>query len=227
MTVISYCQTLRRARNMLTPDAEAAFVRLLGGSLKGRAYRAIEGCYFISVAEVCARLKAKFDRPHCDEIYRGQLALVKQEPNESIAHYVNRVKDLRSAILEYDHVDMRRIDDLALSCFTRGIDPRVRTELRRRDPGHVLEAFDIAEELASELEDDAEWYNSRRTTYPHDNTKYRDFHRPSRPPPLMDRRPNYPDREQYRQNYYPSRQQEYAPWNREPSRNSRPPSISI
>ncbi|OAD54517.1 hypothetical protein WN48_06681 [Eufriesea mexicana] len=110
MTVISYCQALRRARDMLTPDAEATFVRLPGGSLKGRAYRAIEGCYFISVAEVFARLKAKFDRPHCDEIYRGQLALVKQEPNESIAHYVNRVKDLRSAILEYDHVDMRRID---------------------------------------------------------------------------------------------------------------------
>ncbi|OAD59963.1 hypothetical protein WN48_07874 [Eufriesea mexicana] len=41
--VLSYSQALRRNRDILTPDSEATFVRLLERNLNGRTYSKIEG----------------------------------------------------------------------------------------------------------------------------------------------------------------------------------------
>ncbi|OAD57697.1 hypothetical protein WN48_01540 [Eufriesea mexicana] len=77
----------------------------------------------------------------------------------------------RCVILDYDHVDVQEIHDLALCSFTNGNDSRIRSELTRRDPPYVCEAFDFAMELAKELEDDAEWYELPKRP-PYRDTRY-------------------------------------------------------
>lgn len=164
MSALSFARACRTALEMIHPDTEPSFVRNIRGKLRGAAAKAIEGKYYSTLSELCARLIKIFDPPRDVDILRGELATIRQREREHVLDYISRVKDLMSAIIEYGNSDATEIEDLALTRFIRGVDPPIRAELRRLVPRDIYDAFDLAVDVAKEIDEDEEYYRRKWDT---------------------------------------------------------------
>lgn len=180
--VLQFARICKHAREIICPQAERTFTKLLLTKLRGRAYAVVEDEDLCTVASLCNLLKEIFGVNHSVDHYRGKLADIFMHANEHIIDFVSRVKDLRTAIIDAsrDHVSIKEIDELALNSFTNGLIPTLRTEIKIFRPRSLAEAYAEAIRLFKQYKTDEERYSRRRDNTPPSS-------RPSpRPPPRQD-----------------------------------------
>jgi len=145
-------------------------VQLIINKLQGHAYAAIEGTEYETIFELTRRLKRIFGPNKSVDQYRGELANIYMKPNESIFDYIERVKELRAAIIDgetnttgfIDEITKDNIEHSVTTSFINGLpsDLLIRVKLER---SHSFEdAFISAIQLSKTLEAE----NARKRTMP-------------------------------------------------------------
>lgn len=100
MSVFQFSKICDRALKLIPPQQEIYLVQLIMNKLQGHAYTAIEGINFHSVSHLTSQLKKIFGPNKSLNQYRGELGNLYMQPNEDIFNYIERVKDLRTAIID-------------------------------------------------------------------------------------------------------------------------------
>ncbi|CAK9824011.1 Retrovirus-related Pol polyprotein from transposon 412, partial [Anthophora retusa] len=123
--VLTFTRACTRARDLLPPSAESTLTRLILTRLSGRAATAVEGERYLSVSDLCNRLKRVFGLQKTVDHYRGDLANIYMRRDEHILDFITRVKDIRKAIIDCDTSPISEIDNLTADCFIRGVNPQI------------------------------------------------------------------------------------------------------
>lgn len=111
---------------MVPRHQEPQLVELLMNKLRGHAFLAIEDSEVGSLNDFGNKLKDMFGPGKTVNEYKGELATIFQRPGEDILDYIERVKDLRLAIMngeryEYGTVFQDRIDRDTREAFVKGL----------------------------------------------------------------------------------------------------------
>ncbi|KYN27680.1 hypothetical protein ALC57_02928 [Trachymyrmex cornetzi] len=96
---------------------EAYFVRLLRNKLMHHAYLAVEDENHRTVDKFLDRLKRTFEPGRSANYYRGQLSIAYKKPNKHMLDYIGRIKDLRTAIIEGDQLNLNRFEQNSVNDF--------------------------------------------------------------------------------------------------------------
>ena len=105
-----FTRACRRAQEIIPPTAERNLTKLLINKLSKRAYYAVEDEPCDTVTELIDLLTGAFGSPKTLDQYRGELSTTYLRPNEHILDYISRIKDLRTAILDAERRNRRRVD---------------------------------------------------------------------------------------------------------------------
>jgi hypothetical protein len=89
-----------RALKLIPPQQEYYLVQLILNKLQRHAYAAIEGIEYNTVFEITRQLRKIFGPNKSTDQYRGEMANIYMRPSESLFNYVERIKELRTAILD-------------------------------------------------------------------------------------------------------------------------------
>lgn len=127
--VFQFSKICERAYKLIPPQQEQYLVQLIINKLHGHAYTAIEGMNFSTVASLTYHLKKIFGPNKSLNQYRGELGNLYMLPSEDIFYYIERTKELRSAIMDgeinlYGSLspqDEDRIDQDVLESFINGL----------------------------------------------------------------------------------------------------------
>jgi len=142
MSIFQFSKICERALKLIPPQQEPYLIQLIINKLQGHAYTAIEGMTFHTLPHMINHLKKIFGPNKSLNQYRGELGNLYMMPNEDIFNYVERAKDLRTAIIDGE-IDMYgsllpqdedRIDHDVLESFINGLpsDLLVRVKLEGR-----------------------------------------------------------------------------------------------
>lgn len=110
MSVFHFCKMCERALNLIPQYHEYHLVQLIVNKLQGHAYAAIEGSEYTTVFDLTRRLRKIFGPNKSTDQYRGELANIYMKPNENLLDYVERVKELRTAIMDGETTESGFID---------------------------------------------------------------------------------------------------------------------
>lgn len=110
MSVFHFCKICERALNLIPKYQEYHLVQLIINKLYGHAYAAIEGSEYVTVFDITRRLRKIFGPNKSTDQYRGELANIYMKPNENLLDYVERVKELRTSILDGETTESGYID---------------------------------------------------------------------------------------------------------------------
>lgn len=171
MSVFQFCKMCERALNLIPRYHEYHLVQLIINKLYGHAYAAIEGSEYTTIFDLTRRLRRIFGPNKSTDQYRGELANIYMRSNENILDYVDRVKELRTSILDGETTESGYLDESlkdsieasARDSFVNGLpsDLLIRVKLERY---YTLEdAIISAIQLSKTLE--AENLRKRGTTY--------------------------------------------------------------
>lgn len=160
MSVFHFCKMCERALNLIPAYHEYHLVQLVINKLYGHAYAAIEGIEYTTMFALTRRLRKIFGPNKSTDQYRGELANIYMRPNENILDYVERVKELRTLIIDgeidivgnIDESVKYSIENSARESFINGLpsDLLVRVKLERH---YTLEdAITTAIQLSKTLE---------------------------------------------------------------------------
>lgn len=127
--VFQFSKICERAFKLIPPQQEQYLVQLIINKLHGHAYTAIEGMNFSTVASLTCHLKKIFGPNKSLNQYRGELGNLYMLPSEDIFNYIERTKELRSAIMDGEinlygtllSQDEDRIDQDVLESFINGL----------------------------------------------------------------------------------------------------------
>lgn len=89
----------RPSKEIIPPNSERNFTRLLINKLRERAYSAIEDEPCDTVTQLADLLNGAFGTPKTIDQFRGELSIIYIKDNEHMLDYISRVKDLRTSIL--------------------------------------------------------------------------------------------------------------------------------
>jgi len=142
ISIFQFSKICERALKLIPPQQEPYLIQLIINKLQGHAYTAIEGMTFHTVSHMISHLKKIFGPNKSLNQYRGELGNLYMTPNEDIFNYVERAKNLRSAIIDGE-IDMYgslmpqdedRVDHDVLESFINGLpsDLLVRVKLEGR-----------------------------------------------------------------------------------------------
>lgn len=199
ISVFHFTKMCERALEMIPQYQEYHLVQLIINKLQGHAYAAIEGTEYTTVFELTRRLKRIFGSNKTVDQYRGELANIYMKPNENIFDYIERVKELRAAIIDgetnttgyIDEITKDNIEHTVTTSFINGLpsDLLIRVKLER---SHTFEdAFITAIQLSKTLE--AENARKRITPSYKSNTSPRaDFSNNLGPSRSFTNHTNYP-----------------------------------
>ena len=203
LPVFQFCKICERATKLIPPSQEPYLVQLIITKLHGHAYTAVEGMNFPTVASLTFHLKKIFGPNKSLNQYRGELGNLYMLPNEDIFTYIERTKELRSAIIDGEtnlygtllSQDEDRIDQDVLESFINGLptDLLVRVKIEGQY-GSLDGAIASTIQLSKTLEAEA---RRKKHTFPVKNSaprvdfptrtpidrKYEPFSRPSYPTP--------------------------------------------
>ena len=98
--IFQFLRACERARSMVPRSQEPYLVKLLMNKLRGHAFLAVEDGVVLTLNDFGNRLKNMFGPGKTINEYRGELATVFQRPGEEILDYIDRVKNLRLAIMD-------------------------------------------------------------------------------------------------------------------------------
>ena len=96
-SVFQFLKACERARSMVPRNQEPYLVKLLMNKLRGHA---IKDGVVLTLNDFGNRLKNMFGPGKTINEYKGELATVFQRPGEEILDYIDRVKNLRLAIMD-------------------------------------------------------------------------------------------------------------------------------
>lgn len=160
MSVFQFCKMCERALSLIPNYHEFHLVQLIINKLHGHAYAAVEGTDFSTVFALTRRLKEVFGPNKSTDQYRGELANIFMKSNEHILDYVERVKELKTSILDGEMTEtgyingtvQYRIEQNAKESFINGLpsDLLIRVKLER--PGSLEDAVVCAIQLTKTLE---------------------------------------------------------------------------
>lgn len=127
--VFQFSKICERAYKLISPQQEQYLVQLIINKLHGHAYTAIEGMDFSTVTSLTSHLKKIFGPNKSLNQYRGELGNLYMLPSEDIFSYVERTKELRSAIMDGEinlygtllPQDEDKIDQDVLESFINGL----------------------------------------------------------------------------------------------------------
>jgi len=202
-----FTRACRRACEIIPPTAERNLTKLLINKLGQRAYYAVEDEPCDTVTELIDLLTGAFGSPKTLDQYRGELSTIFLRPNEHVLDYISRVKDIRTAILDAERRDKRKLDphfiaeinNLTARSFYEGLPLEYRLQISPEVRCKHTDAFAAAKTIAKRQELDRQRYrsdreqNARPSTYStptrSDYTAYRqpDHSRsnPRKEPPLQ------------------------------------------
>ena len=110
MSVFYFCKMCERALKLIPQNQEYHLVQLILNKLQGHAYAAIEGSEYTTVHELTKRLRKIFGPNKSTDQYRGELANIYMKNNENLFDYIERVKELQTAIVDGESTDYGTID---------------------------------------------------------------------------------------------------------------------
>lgn len=218
-----FTRACRRASEIIPPAAERNLTKLLINKLGRRAYYVVEDEPCDTVTELIDLLTGAFGSPKTLDQYRGELSTVYLRSNEHILDYISRVKDLRTAILDEERRDKRRldprfvveIDNLTARSFYEGLPLEFRLQIGPETRRKHTDAFAAAKAIAKRRELDYQRQDMRHRLDRDRDPRYSTPQRSDRVTyrgsdyPRSDNRhsyhsPSYPprDRPAYRDNDY-------------------------
>lgn len=100
MSVFQFSKICERALSLINPQQETYLVQLIVNKLEGHAYSVIEGTEFQTVSDITRQLKRIFGPNKSLNQCRGELGNIYMYPNEDIFSYVDRIKELHTAIVD-------------------------------------------------------------------------------------------------------------------------------
>lgn len=129
ISIFQFSKMCERALRLIPPDQELFLVQLIIGKLQGHAYTAVDGSEFFTVNTLMRRLKDVFGPNKSLDQYRGELANTYMKYNESIFDYIERIKDLRTAIIDAEiafqgymsEIIAEQVDRTVLTSFINGL----------------------------------------------------------------------------------------------------------
>lgn len=161
LPVFQFSKICERALKLISPQQEPYLIQLIINKLQGHAYTAVEGMNFHTVSCLTGHLKKIFGPNKSLNQYRGELGNLYMLPNEDIFGYIERVKELRTAIIDGEvdisgnllPQDEDRIDHECLDAFINGLssDLLVRLRLEGRY-SNLNDAIALAIQLSKTLE---------------------------------------------------------------------------
>jgi len=208
ISVFHFSKMCERALELIPGYQEYHLVQLIINKLQGHAYAAIEGTEYETVFDLTRRLKRIFGPNKSVDQYRGELANIYMKPNESIFDYIERVKELRAAILDgetntigfIDQITKDNIEHSVTTSFINGLpsDLLIRVKLERSQS--FEDAFVSAIQLSKTLEAE----NARKRTVPSYKSNFSpraDFlNRPVNPQPFTNYNPQSSTQPQFSRN---------------------------
>jgi len=100
LTVSQFARACRRAKEIIPPSSERNLTKLLCNKLRGRALTAVEDENCNTVAQLIDILSISFGEHRTLEQYEGELSNIHLRPKKHILDFINRVKDLRTSIID-------------------------------------------------------------------------------------------------------------------------------
>jgi hypothetical protein len=98
--VFQFLTSCERARSMIPRHQEPQLVILLMNKLRGHAFLAVEDIEVVTLNDFGNKLKDMFGPGKTVNEYRGELRTIFQRPGENILDYIDRVRNLRLAIID-------------------------------------------------------------------------------------------------------------------------------
>lgn len=129
ISVFQFSKMCERALHLIPQEQEPFLVQLIINKLQGHAYTAVDGSEFVTMQSLLRRLKDVFGPNKSLNQYRGELGNIYMKYNESIFDYVERIKELRTAIIDAEaalhgymnEFDLNAIDADILISFINGL----------------------------------------------------------------------------------------------------------
>lgn len=166
ISVFQFSKICERTLKLIPHNQESVLVQLIISKLQGHAYTAIDGSEFSTVSSLTRRLKEVFGPNKSLDQYRGELGNVYMKHNENVFDYIERVKDLKTAIIDgevalrgyLDDYFLYEIDKNVLTSFINGLpsDLLIRVKLEGYD------SFDDAIMKAVQIQKTMEIENLRQ-----------------------------------------------------------------
>lgn len=173
MSVFYFCKMCERALKLIPPNQEYHLVQLILNKLQGHAYSAIEGSENTTVHELTKRLRRIFGPNKSTDQYRGELANIYMKQGENLFDYIERVKELQTAILDgestdYGYLDSAQraaIEHTTMESFVNGLPSdlliRVKLEKCYTLEGTIMTTVQLSKQL------EAENLRKKQKTYDH------------------------------------------------------------
>ncbi|KYN00134.1 hypothetical protein ALC62_09095 [Cyphomyrmex costatus] len=176
-----FVRACRRAKEIISPNAERDLTKLLINKLGHRAYYAVEDEPCDSIADLIDLLTGAFGLPKTIDQYRGELSIIFLKPQEHVLDYISRVKELRTAIIDLERREKRyldpyflsQVDDLTARSFIDGLPFEYRIQMGTEERVSHTRAFATAKAISKrqELDKRREIDNRRDTRYRADYDK--------------------------------------------------------
>lgn len=163
ITIYQFSTACERALSLISPHHEPYLVQLILSKLTGHAYTAVEGNSYHTVAQLIQRLRLIFGPNKSVNQYRGELGNAFMKPNEDIFDYIERLKELKTVIIDcetnrpnryYDEWTIDNIEQEVLESFINGLPPDL--NIRVRLEGHTglddafIKAIQISKTITAE-----------------------------------------------------------------------------
>jgi len=161
ISVFQFSKICERALHLIPPHQEHYLVQLIINKLQGHAYTAIEGTDFQTVGELTRQLKKIFGPNKSLNQYRGELGNIYMFPNEDIFTYIERIKELQTAIIDETIRIMGPLDDWTrfgiesdvLEGFINGLPSELLVRVKLHGQNNTLDkAITTAIQLSKTLE---------------------------------------------------------------------------
>ena len=170
-SVFQFLRACERARNMIPKHQEPQLVKLLTNKLRGHAFLAVEDTDLVSLNDFANKLKDMFGPGKTVNEYKGELATVFQQPGEDILDYIDRVRNLRLAIMdgeryEYGTIFQDRIDRDTREAFVKGLPNEVYLRVKIAGYESLDDAYCQAVKATRELKRANDRMRYQRSTPP-------------------------------------------------------------
>jgi hypothetical protein len=109
LSIFQFLRACERAQNMVPRNQEPHLVKLLMNKLRGHAFLAVEDSVVLTLNDFGNKLKNMFGPGKTVNEYKGELATVFQRPGEDVLDYVDRVRNLRLAIMDGERCEFGTI----------------------------------------------------------------------------------------------------------------------
>lgn len=149
----TFIRACKRAANIVPTHLEGELAQLLKFKLKDRAYVVVENYQFNTLDDFITRLKEIFSPYETLNNLRGKLDSLKKESNESMLDYINRVSDIKDAMLDRKRFDtlvhitqteIRSIEKDIIDGFKDGLAPEIRNYLNPTKSSNLTDVFNDA-----------------------------------------------------------------------------------